>query len=242
MTASDGATITWLGHAATRIETGDGTVILIDPFLQGNPTTPEGEKTQDRVDLMLISHGHGDNMGDAVAIAQRFQPHIIAMNELCGYLASKGATDCSGGNTGGTQEWNGLRVTMVDAVHSSSIQDGDSTIYAGLAVGFIITLPDGFTIYHAGDTDVFAGMEIIGRLYRPDVALLPIGSHFTMGPKEAAEAIRLLGVRRVIPIHYGTFPLLWGTPEALQTEVNDIADLKLFPLKPGEGVSQGQLQ
>jgi L-ascorbate metabolism protein UlaG (beta-lactamase superfamily) len=241
MTSEAGLTITWLGHAATKIVAGDGTVILIDPFLEGNPTAPDDAKTQARVDLMLITHGHGDNMGDAVKIAQLHQPHIIAMNELCGYLSTKGAKDCSGGNTGGTQEWNGLRVTMVDAIHSSSIQEGNQTLYAGLAVGFIIRFKDGFTVYHAGDTDVFAGMEIIGRLYKPDVALLPIGSHFTMGPLEAAEAIRLLGVKRVIPIHYGTFPLLWGSPEALQQETAGISDLRIIPLKPGESVSQADL-
>ncbi len=241
MTTNEGITITWLGHAATKIEAADGTVILIDPFLSGNPALPADVKQQNRVDLMLISHGHGDNMGDAVALANEHQPHIIAMNELCGYLSAQGAEDCSGGNTGGTQRWNGLEVTMVQAVHSSSIQEGDSTIYAGLAVGFVITFPGGFTVYHAGDTDVFSGMEIIGRLYRPDVALLPIGSHYTMGPREAAEAIRLLGVKSVVPIHYGTFPVLWGTPEQLQEEAKDIADLKIFPLKPGESVSQADL-
>jgi L-ascorbate metabolism protein UlaG (beta-lactamase superfamily) len=241
MTSDVGVTITWLGHAATKIEAADGTVILIDPFLEGNPVTPESARAQDRVDLMLISHGHGDNMGDALKLAQQFQPHIIGMVELCGYLSSKGATDCSGGNTGGTQEWNGLRVTMVNAVHSSSVQEGDQTLYAGLAVGFIIRFSDGFCVYHAGDTDVFAGMELIGRLYNPDIALLPIGSHYTMGPHEAAEAIRLLGVKRVIPIHYGTFPILWGSPEVLEQETRDISDLQIIALKPGESVSQRDL-
>lgn len=241
MTSGSEVRITWLGHAATRIEGADGMVILIDPFLQGNPTVPDTERTPERVDLMLISHGHGDNMGDALQLALQHQPHIIAMNEICLYLAGKGARDCSGGNTGGTQKWNDLQITMVDAVHSSSIQDGEGLIYGGLAVGFIIRFADGFTVYHAGDTDVFPGMELIGRLYRPDVALLPIGSHFTMGPVEAAEAIRLLGVSRVIPIHYGTFPLLWGTPDLLQEAATDISALRIVPLKPGESISQSDL-
>lgn len=241
MTSDTGLTITWVGHAATKIETADGTTILIDPFLEGNPAAPAEAKILERVDLMLISHGHGDNMGDAVQLAEKHQPHIIAMVEVCGYLSSKGATDCSGGNTGGTQEWHGLRVTMVNAVHSSSIQDGDRTLYGGLAVGFVIRFQDGFTVYHAGDTDVFSSMELIGRLYQPDVALLPIGSHYTMGPVEAAEAIRLLGVKRVIPIHYGTFPLLWGSPEALQQELGDASDVQLIVLKPGESISQSDL-
>ncbi|HEX6506848.1 MAG TPA: metal-dependent hydrolase [Chloroflexota bacterium] len=241
MTSDGGLTITWLGHAATKIETADGMVVLIDPLIQSNPVTPEDQKHLDRVDLLLISHGHGDNLGESVQIIERFQPHVIAMNELCGYLASKGAKDCSGGNTGGTQEWNGLRVTLVNAIHSSSAQDGGQIIYTGLAVGFVIRFADGFTVYHAGDTDVFPGMELIGRLYDPDVALLPIGSHFTMGPREAAEAIRLLGVTTVIPIHYGTFPILWGRPEQLEQEALDITGLKIVALQPGESVGQGDL-
>lgn len=241
MATDQGVKVTWLGHAATRVEAPDGTVILIDPMLSQNPATPDNEKQVDRVDLLLISHGHADNMGDAVTIAQEKQPHIIAMNEICQYLSGKGAQDCSGGNTGGTQEWNGLRVTMVNAIHSSAIVDDGQIIYGGLAVGFVIRFPDGFTIYHAGDTDVFEGMRIIGRLYHPDLALLPIGSHFTMGPVEAAEAVRLLGVKNVIPIHYGTFPILWGTPEQFQQEARDVEGLKVYALKPGESVTQSQL-
>lgn len=239
--ANNGATITWLGHAATKIETADGKIILIDPLIHGNPITPDEHKDVDRCDLMLISHGHGDNMGDAIQIAKATNPHIIAMNEICLYLGEKGVEDCSGGNTGGTQVWNDISVTMVDAVHSSSTMENGQLIYLGLAVGFIIRLPDGFTIYHAGDTALFEGMRLIGRLYEPDVAILPIGDHFTMGPKAAAEAIRLLGVTSVIPVHYGTFPVLTGTPEQLQQEAKDISGLKMVVLKPGESVRQPDL-
>src|SRR5437588_4747863 len=111
MASQNGVKVTWLGHAATRFDHADGKVILVDPFIEGNPKTPEDAKRIDRVDLMLISHGHGDNMGDAVQLAQRFQPKIIGMNELCKYLANKGAQNASGGNTGGTQEWEGIRIT-----------------------------------------------------------------------------------------------------------------------------------
>jgi L-ascorbate metabolism protein UlaG (beta-lactamase superfamily) len=241
MAASGNTSITWLGHAATRIDALDGRVILIDPFLQGNPGTPESAKQLDRLDVMLISHGHGDNMGDAVDLGKRFSPYTVCMNELGGYLTSKGVQNCHGGNTGGTQDIDGIKVTMVDAVHSSSIEDNGQTLYAGTAVGFIIRMPDGFTIYHAGDTAVFEGMRLLGRLYRPDIAILPIGDYFTMGPLEAAEAIRLLGVNRVIPIHYGTFPVLTGTPEELAEEASDIEGLRVIALKPGESVTSSDL-
>jgi L-ascorbate metabolism protein UlaG (beta-lactamase superfamily) len=241
MASGNSTTITWLGHAATRIDTADGRVILIDPFLQGNPATPDGGKQVDRLDVMLISHGHGDNMGDAVELGKRFSPYTICQNELGGYLTSKGVQNCHGGNTGGTQDVDGIRVTMVDAIHSSSVEENGQILYVGLAVGFVIRLPDGFTIYHAGDTALFEGMRLVGRVYRPDVALLPIGDYFTMGPFEAAEAIRLLGVKTVIPIHYGTFPVLTGTPDALKQEASDISGLRIIALKPGESVSSSEL-
>lgn len=239
--ATSGATITWLGHAATKIETADGKIILIDPLIHSNPVTPDEHKDIDRCDLMLISHGHGDNMGDAITIAQQTRPHIIAMNEICLYLSEKGVEDCSGGNTGGTQVWSDISVTMVDAVHSSSTMENGQLIYLGLAVGFVIRLADGFTIYHAGDTALFEGMRLIGRLHEPDVAILPIGDHFTMGPKAAAEAIRMLGAPSVIPIHYGTFPILTGTPEQLQKEASDISGLRIVVLEPGQSVAQREL-
>jgi L-ascorbate metabolism protein UlaG (beta-lactamase superfamily) len=241
MATDHGVTITWLGHAATKLETPDGKVILIDPLIFNNPVTPEEAKQLDRVDLMLISHGHGDNLGDAIEIGKRFHPTVICMNELAIYLTGKGVPSCSGGNTGGTQEWNGIHITMVDAIHSSSAEDNGQMVYTGLAVGFIIRFPGGFTVYHSGDTDVFSGMKLIGQLYEPDVAILPIGSHYTMGPREAAEAIRLLGVTRVIPVHYGTFPVLTGTPEQLQQETRDVAGLKIMALKPGESVRQNAI-
>ena len=241
--ASDSAiTVTWLGHAATRVEASDGRIILIDPLIESNPVTPSEAKASQRVDIMLISHGHGDNLGDAVSIAQQFKPYIISQNELCGYLGTKGVENCHGGNTGGSQDVDGILVTMVQAIHSSSVEENGSAVYVGLAVGFVIRFPDGFTIYHAGDTDVFEGMRLVGRLYSPDLALLPIGDYFTMGPKGAAEAIRLLGVKRVIPIHYGTFPVLTGTVEELQSETSDIQDLKIIALKPGESVGSSELR
>jgi L-ascorbate metabolism protein UlaG (beta-lactamase superfamily) len=239
---SDSAlTITWLGHAATRIDAPDGRVILVDPFIQGNPSTPEANKKIDRLDIMLVSHGHEDNLGDAIELGKRLNPYTVCQNELAVYLGTKGVQNTHGGNTGGTQDIDGIRVTMVEAIHSSSVQENGQSLYVGLAVGFVIRFPDGFTVYHAADTSVFEGMRLIGRLYTPDVALLPIGDYFTMGPEEAAEAIRLLGVHHVIPVHYGTFPVLTGTAEALQSAASGIAHINIHVLKPGESVSRADL-
>lgn len=235
------ATITWLGHATTKIETPSGKTILIDPFLTDNPATPENMKVIDNVDLMLITHGHSDHIADAVPIAQRTGCQVIAILEICSYLGSKGVTNCIGMNMGGTVRWEGLEITLVQAVHSSSIADGDHAVQGGEPGGFVIRLENGFVIYQAGDTAVFEGMSLIGRLYEPDVAILPIGDHFTMGPHQAAEAIRLLGVDAVIPIHWGTWPLLTGTPDALKERTRGITGLRILALKPGESVLQGQM-
>lgn len=239
MSASE-VTITWLGHAATKIETPGGKTILIDPWLKGNPATPDQHKSIQQLDLMLITHGHFDHLGDAVEVAQQTTPDVIAIFEICHYLESKGVQKCNGMNHGGTVHWNGTAITMTQAIHSSGITEGNQILYGGTAAGFVLRFENGFTLYHAGDTAWFESMRLIGR-FNPDVALLPIGGHFTMGPTEAAEAIRLLGVKRVIPIHYGTFPVLTGTPDQLKEAASDISGLKVIPLKPGESVSQSQL-
>lgn len=233
-------TITWLGHAATKIETPHGKTILIDPWLQENPSVPENQKRIGALDLMLITHGHFDHLGDAVTIAKQTNPDVIAIFEICHYLESQGVQKCEGMNKGGTVHWNGVDVTMVDAIHSSGITVGNQILYGGTPAGYVLRFDNGFTVYHAGDTDVFESMKLIAN-HKPDVAMLPIGGHFTMGPRAAAEAIRLLGVRRVIPIHYGTFPALTGTPEQLKEEASDIAGLQVIALKPGESVSQTQI-
>jgi L-ascorbate metabolism protein UlaG (beta-lactamase superfamily) len=241
MATEQGLRITWLGHATTKLETRDGKYILIDPWVQGNPAVPENQKQIDRLDLMLITHGHFDHMGDAVAIAQQTTPDVIANFEICQYLTSKGVKNCSGMNTGGTVQWDGLQITLVEAVHSSGITDGDTIVNGGTAGGFVIRFQDGFTLYHAGDTDVFESMRIIGHRFNPDVAMLPIGGHFTMDPTGAAEAIRLLGVTRVIPIHYATFPLLKGTPDQLKQAASDVSGLEVIVLNPGQTVTQSDI-
>ncbi|MGH2411218.1 MAG: metal-dependent hydrolase, partial [Chloroflexota bacterium] len=217
--ATDGATITWLGHAATKIDTPGGKSILIDPWLEHNPATPSNRQTLDSLDLMLITHGHADHMGDAVQIANATKPDVICMVEIAGYMASHGVQKTNGINLGGTVAWNEITITMVNALHSSGMSDGDQTVYGGVAAGYVIRLENGLTIYHAGDTDVFSDMRLIGEMHSPDVALLPIGGHYTMGPKGAAVAARMLGAGVVIPIHFGTFPALTGTPDQLKKEI-----------------------
>jgi L-ascorbate metabolism protein UlaG (beta-lactamase superfamily) len=233
-----GNKLTWLGHAAFRITTPSGNVILIDPWIQSNPATPEALKKIDRVDTMLITHGHFDHIADAVELGKQFKPRVVGIFETCAWLESKGVPNTAGMNKGGTQKVGEIEVTMVNAVHSCGIQDGDKIVYGGEACGYILRLPGGVTIYHAGDTAVFGDMKIIGELYAPTVAMLPIGDYYTMGPREAALAIRLLNVRHVIPMHFGTFPVLTGTPDSLQDLTRDVPSLEYHVLKPGETLGE----
>ena len=210
-------TITWLGHSAFRLDTPSATRLYVDPWLTGNPSCPESERDPERVDLIAITHGHGDHTGDAVALHQRFGCPVVAQVELRGWLTSQGVADDAMANSinkGGTVTFGDVQITLTDANHSSSTPDGT---YAGEACGFVIRIESGPTVYFAGDTNVFGDMALIARIYRPDVAMLPIGDHFTMGPREAAVALELLGVTRCLPCHYGTFPLLTGTPDALRS-------------------------
>ena len=224
-------TLTWLGHATFRMDTPGGKRIYIDPFLNGNPKCPEGEQEPERVDAILITHGHGDHYGDTVALAGRHGCTVVAPVELADWLQGQGVEDIRDPNKGGTVDLGGAKVTLTHAQHSSSTNDGT---YAGEACGLIVDVEDGPTLYFAGDTNVFGDMALIARIYEPDVAVLPIGDHYTMGPREAAVAIlpigghytmdpkeaalalELLGTRRCVPCHYGTFPLLKGTPDELR--------------------------
>ncbi len=226
--------ITWLGHATFKLQTPGGKTVIIDPWVQSNPACPDAQKQVDRCDLMLITHGHSDHMGDAVPIAKATTPTVVGIFELATYLGGKGVANVSGMNKGGTQAAGDIKVTMVHAVHSCGIVDGSDMVYGGEAAGYVVTLENGFTIYHAGDTDVFGDMRIIGELYRPDIALLPIGDFYTMSPRQAAYAIELLGVKKVIPMHYATFPVLTGTPQALRELTANISGLEIIELKPGE--------
>ena len=227
-------TLTWLGHAAFRIDTAAGTRVYVDPFLTGNPSCPDDEREPERCDLVVLTHGHDDHVGDAVAIAQRFSCPVVAQVELRGWLSTQGLDADMGQalNKGGTGRFGDVRVTLTDANHSSSAFQNDAFVYLGESCGVVLRSDDGPTIYVAGDTNVFGDMALVKRLYAPDVAVLPIGDHFTMGPEEAAVAAELVGAARVVASHYGTFGLLTGTPDALRPLLPSGVEL-LVPA-PGE--------
>lgn len=236
MLLTRGNRITWLGHSTFKIATPGGKTVLLDPWVAGNPACPEAMKKLDRLDVMLISHGHGDHMSDTVALAKQFKPLIVCNYEIHLWLASKGVANTCPMNKGGSQKVADVEVTMTHAFHSSGIEDDGKVIYGGEPAGYVVTLPGGLKLYHAGDTAIFGDMKLIGELYAPEVACLPIGDLFTMGPREAAKAIRLLNVKHVIPMHFATFPVLTGTPAQLRDMTQDISGLEIHEMKPGETI------
>jgi len=225
--------ITWLGHGSFQIDTPAGARVLIDPWITGNPSWPQGVVV-DRCDAILLTHGHGDHAGDTVAIAKEHSAPVAAMHELAGWLEGQGVADSVGFNKGGAIEIAGLRVTMTNAVHSSSAPDGTPL---GDPAGFVIQGPDMPTIYATGDTAVHADMGLIGEMYTPSIAILSIGDHYTMGPFQAAYAARLIAAPEIVPGHYGTFGLLTGTPGALRAELARIGvSATVHEGSPGEVV------
>jgi len=225
-------TLTWLGHSAFRLDTAAGKRIYVDPFLNGNPKCPENEREPERADIVAVTHGHGDHVGDTVDIAKKHGATVVAIVELSGWLGKQGVADdkLPAPNKGGTVDVDGVEFTVVNAFHTGSAPDGS---YGGEPSGLVVTTEDGKRIYFAGDTCVFGDMQLIGRIYEPDVAVIPIGDHYTMGPKEASVAIDLLGVRRVVPCHWGTFGLLTGTPDQLDVP----AGVTVERLEPGGSIA-----
>jgi L-ascorbate metabolism protein UlaG (beta-lactamase superfamily) len=227
--------ITWLGHAAFEIRFDGGEVLLLDPWIEGNPAYPKNYNLQ-KADAIAVSHGHGDHLGDVVPLAKKFDAKVFAMVEIANWCAGKGVKTTIGFNKGGTVDLGFAKLTMTHALHSSSIQDGDNSIYGGEAAGFILTLKDGRRAYFAGDTAIFSEMGLYADVYHPELAFLPIGDHYTMGPEEAAYAARLLKVKKIIPMHYGTFPILTGRPAQLEEKLSGTG-IEVLELKPGQPIT-----
>ena len=226
-----GVSVTFYGHAAFKLS-GGGVTVVIDPWLS-NPLLNTPLEKVGKVDLILVTHGHGDHVGETVPLAQKTGAPVVAIHELSVILASQGVPQVIGMNKGGTVPFHGLQITMTNAVHSSTMEVGGKQVAAGDPGGFVIRFANGFTAYHAGDTAVFKDMELIRELYKPELAMLPIGSHYVMNPAEAALACRLLKPKWVIPMHYGTFPVLTGTPEELKELIKG-EGIEVIALKPGE--------
>jgi len=223
--------ITWLGHATFELEFESGEVLVLDPWITGNPAYPSSYKI-DRVDAIALSHGHFDHVNDVLPLAKEFEPKIIGIFEVASFFEKKGAKNTIPMNKGGTVDLGFVKLTMTHALHSSALRDGDELVYAGEAASYILTFKDGRKAYFAGDTTVFSDMAIYAELYQPEIAFLPIGDHFTMGPNEAAYAARMLKVKQVIPMHFGTFPALSGTPAELAAMV-DKDGIKVWTLEKG---------
>ncbi|MDQ6918391.1 MAG: metal-dependent hydrolase [Candidatus Dormibacteraeota bacterium] len=234
MALNDKVSFTWLGHGTWQVATAGGRTLLLDAWVMNNPVTPEQLKNPERVDIIAITHGHFDHIHDAVDLARKHSSKVLAIPETAGWLKKQGIENTVDFNKGGTVEVDGIRFTMTHAEHSCGITDGDQVIYGGEAVGYVIEFENGFKIYFAGDTDVFGDMALIREIHEPEVAFLPIGDWYTMSPRKAAKAAELLGVSTVVPMHFGTFPILTGKPSDLQAQVG--GGVKVLDIKPGDRV------
>jgi L-ascorbate metabolism protein UlaG (beta-lactamase superfamily) len=231
-----GLSFTWLGHSTFVLVSPSGKRFLIDPWIGGNPSAPaDAAKHVQKVDVILVTHGHGDHSSDVVSIGRSTGAHVVAPYELALWFEQKGLQRVTGMAPGGSMQLAGVTVTMVQALHSSSVEEDGRARYAGVASGYVIRFEDGTTVYFAGDTALFGDMRLIGEMYRPSIAFLPIGDLYTMGPDEAAKACELLAVRQVVPMHYGTLPVLTGTPARLRELVPH--GVQVLEMKPGETAS-----
>ena len=239
--SSNGVGITWLGHATFLLTGPAGNTVLIDPFVMSNPSCPEALKAFERLDIVAITHGHFDHAGDVLQVCAENRPSaVVAIIELAAWLRDRevAADMVVEMNIGGNVLVDGVSITMVHATHSAGINDGDAMLYGGVAAGLIIKFDDGTSVYHAGDTDVFGDMALIAELYAPDIALLPIGDNYTMGPRAAALACELLRVKRVIPMHYGTWPVLKGTAKDFRQECERRGlNIEVIEIEPGQTVT-----
>jgi L-ascorbate metabolism protein UlaG (beta-lactamase superfamily) len=227
--------ITWLGHSTFLLTLPNGKRVVTDPWL-GNPNCPPAFAKPEAlkpVDLILVSHGHSDHTEDVAALARATHAPVVCLFEVGLYFTDKGLQSVADMSIGGTQTLAGVRITMTQAVHSGSIVDGGRIVYLGGAAGYVLRAEGMPTIYFAGDTGIFGDMKIIGEIYKPEIAFLPIGDHYTMGPDTAALAARWLGVRQVVPMHWGTFSLLTGTPAMLKEHLSG-SRIEVLELAPGE--------
>jgi L-ascorbate metabolism protein UlaG (beta-lactamase superfamily) len=234
MSLLKGVRITWLGHATVLIQTAKGTNVLIDPFIANNPKYPKDYVLPEKIHYILLTHGHGDHISDAVPVALKHGSTVVAIFELAAYIAGRGVPNTIGMNLGGTVQLEDIAATMVDARHSAAAKDEKGVHEVGVAAGFVLTIAEGPVLYDAGDTNVFGDMKLIAELYHPEVAMLPIGGFYTMAPKEAALAVRLLEPKMVLPLHFGTFPPLKGTPEELAALVG--ASAQVICWTPGQTI------
>lgn len=222
----------WLGHSAFKLESPTGKIIYIDPFLSGNPTTPEEFKNPEEADYILLTHGHEDHVGDTLEIAEKTGCTVVAQVELSQLLKKRGLKEDQRieFNKGGTVHFDDFSVTLVSANHSSSF-DGE---YAGEAGGLVLSFEDDICFYHLGDTNIFSDLELYGQMYQPHIIAVPIGDHYTMGPEEAAIACDMIDANIAVPVHYGTFPVLSGTPEDFKMFTEKYSDTEVKIPKAGE--------
>ncbi|HWR35140.1 MAG TPA: metal-dependent hydrolase [Clostridia bacterium] len=226
--------VTWLGHSTFRIDTAEGKTIVIDPWVTSNPMCPEEQKRLNKIDVMLCTHGHFDHIGDAVKLAKQHKPAVVGIFELCAWMEKKGVKKTNPMNKGGAILEQGVKITMVHADHSCGITEDDgSIVYGGEPCGYVLEFENGLKLYHAGDTNVFGDMHIIRELYSPEIVMLPIGGHFTMGPREVEYACGLLRPKVLIPMHFGTFPLLSGKPEDLEKMAHELG-IEVMAMTPGQ--------